>query len=488
MSGRIVYKDISPGASEAAVYSGTLIDADKSVPSRLSEGVANPNIATLELNRWLLNGTREIYQTQVFGLFSSVVSGADGVFAAAPTLTINFPQQFSGVGLSFRFGTDEVDYPGHIAITWYQGATVISSKEFFPNANSYFCENEVTAFDKIVVEFLATALPYRRVRLESVMFGLVREFGPADLTKAELVQEVNLISAELAINTMDWSFRDVKGTEYMFQFKQPISAYNGDTLLGVFYVDAAKKVGDGSYDIACVDVIGLLDNEPFAGGVYSKKNAVDLMQEITGDLFEVEADADLSALTVTGAIEPCTKREALQQVAFAIGAVVDTSGSANILVKKIGTTAKEISENHLYSGGTVDVESIVTKVIVTWHSYKTSTSGNVEINGTKYTETTGTVEVVNPNVTANTRANVVEVNGATLVNQSIATEVAQRVYDYYAQRNLANAKIVVADEKPADLVTFTTAWGEVFTGHIERMNVKISNTVAAETVGRGLAN
>lgn len=488
MSGRIVYEDVSPGAADAAVYSGSLIDEGKSVPGRLSEGVTNPNIVTLEVNRWLLNGTREIYQTQVFGLFSSVVSGADGVFATVPALTISFDQQFSGVGLSLRFGTDEVDYASHIRITWYQGEDVLSEKEFFPNDNSYFCENEVTAFDKIVVEFLATVIPYRRARLENVMFGLVREFGPADLTKAELVQEVNLISAELAINTLDWAFRDVKGTDYMFQFKQPINAYNGNALLGVFYVDSARKVGEGSYDIKCVDAIGLLDNEPFAGGVYSAKNAAELMREIAGDLFEVEVNSDLSALTVTGAIEPCTKREAMQQVAFAIGAVVDTSGSANILVKKLGDTEKNIPENQLYSGGSVGVESIVTKVIVTWHSYAESTDGDVEIGGVKYAETTGTVEVVNPNVTANTRANVVEVEGATLVSEDIAAEVAQRVYDYYAKRNLANVRIVVDGKIPADMVGFTTAWGEGFTGHIERMNVKISNTVAAETVARGLTN
>lgn len=488
MSGRIVYEDVAPGAAEDAAYSGALVDTDKSLLSGLSEGLANPNIATLELNRWLLNGTRDTYKTQVFGLFSSVVSGAGGVFATAPALTISFDQQFSGVGLSLRFGTDEVDYANHIRITWYQGDTVLSSKEFYPDANSYFFENEVAAFDKIVVEFLATAIPYRRARLENVMFGLVREFGPAELTKAELVQEVNLISAELAINTLAWSFRDVKGTDYMFQFKQPINAYNGDALLGVFYVNSASKVGEGSYDISCVDAVGLLDNEPFTGGVYSAKNAAELAQEITGDLFEVEVDENLSTLTVTGAIVPCTKREALQQVAFAIGAVVDTSGTHKILVKKVGETAKEIPENQLYNGGTVGVESIVTKVVVTWHSYAEDTSGSVEIGGTKYAETTGTVEVVNPNVTANTRANVVEVEGATLVSEDIAAEVAQRVYDYYAQRNLANARIVVTDEIPADMVTFTTAWGERFTGHIERMNVKISNTVAAETVARGLTN
>lgn len=488
MSGRIVYEDISPGASEAAVYSGSLVDANRSDPSRLSEGVANPNIVTLEVNRWLLNGTREIHTTQVFALLSSVVSGADGVFATAPALAITFGQQFSGVGLSLRFGSGEVDYSSHIRITWYQGATVLSAKEFYPDNNEYFCENEVTAFDKIVIEFLATAIPYRRARLENVMFGLVRVFGPADLIKANVVQEVNLISAELAINTMDWSFRDVKGTDYMFQFKQPINAYNGDTLLGVFYIDSAVKVGEGSFDISCVDAIGLLDNEPFAGGVYSNKNAVALMQEIAGDLFVVEAKAGLSALTVTGAILPCTKREAMQQVAFAIGAVVDTSGSGNIVVKTVSDTAKEISENQLYSGGTVDVDSIVTKVVVTWHNYTANSDGDVEINGTKYAETTGTAEVMNPNVTANTRANVVEVDGATLVGSAIAETVAQRVYDYYAQRNKANARIVVNGEQPADMVAFTTAWGERFAGRVERMNVKISNTVAAEIVARGIAN
>jgi hypothetical protein len=489
MSGKIIYEDVAPGASDAAVCNGTNVNATLSRPDLLPVGVDNPNLAVLEKNRWLLNGTRKLYTNQVFGLVSSAVSGNDGAFNAAPSLRITFNQQFSCAGLTFRFGKEEFDYPSHIGVYWYRAGAVISQMEFYPNANDYFCDNGVEFFDEIRVDFYKTSLPCRRVRMEHIKFGLWRDFGPADLTKAELVQEANLISAELAINTLDWSFRDVKGTDYMFQFKQPIDVYNGDALLGVFYVNSAKRVGDGSYDVSCVDAIGLLDNEPFAGGVYNERQAASLMQEIAGNLFDFEFDSDFLYVgnTVTGAIKPCTKREALQQVAFAIGAVIDTSGSASILVKSADYEANKISENQLYSGGVVDVESIVTRVIVTWHSYTENANGNVEIKGKKYTETTGTVEVANPNVTANTRANVIEVDGATLVNQNNAEEVANRVYNYYAQRDLASVKIVVNDERPADMVEFTTAWGDEFVGHIEKMNVKLSNTVAAETVARGTA-
>ena len=86
----------------------------------------------------------------------------------------------------------------------------------------------------------------------------------------------------------------------------------------------------------------------------------------------------------------------------------------------------------------------------------------------------------NPDVTSNTKTNVVEITGATLVSAANGQAVAQRVYNYYAKRDAARAKIVWRGEKLGDAVTLPNPWGGTNTGNIVRMDLTLSNTVAAD--------
>ena len=81
---------------------------------------------------------------------------------------------------------------------------------------------------------------------------------------------------------------------------------------------------------------------------------------------------------------------------------------------------------------------------------------------------------------ANTKPNVIEITDATLVSAANGQAVAQRVYNHCAKRDTARAKIVWRGEKLGDAVTLPNPWGGMNTGNIVRMDLTLSNTVAAD--------
>lgn len=482
MSCKLVYQDIAVGAAADASVAASDIDS-KSDVSKLPAGVATPDFATLELNKWGGSGTKKIHNGQDIALVSSAMSGADCTFATPPSLTVTFDSNYTTLGISFRFSTNSVDYASSITLAWYQGTTLLDEKTFYPDGPSYFCENTVTAFNELVVTTNATNLPGRYARMEQIIFGVVREFGVSEIGSVDILQEADLISAELSINTMDWKLQSKSGVDYIFQLKQPISAYNNSNLVGVFYVDDQVKRTDAkTYEIPCCDAIGVLDGGTFSAVMYSGKNVVTALTEIVNGAFELDVDSSFSSATLTGYIPDCTRREAFQQVAFALGAVVSTAGTEKIKVFPAPSTLAEIPASRVYETGSVMQDTIVTAVTVTYHTY-TAGSGSsgddvVTVDGTAYVHTTGTVTVTNPNVTASDKANVKTVQDCTLVNASNASAVANRVYNYYMRRNTISSKIVVSGEEPGDLVSAPTAFGTL-SGNIKSMKIKLSNTTAA---------
>lgn len=485
MSAKLIYKDIAVGADTDAAVTATGADS-KSDVSKLPAGVVHPDFATLELNKWGGSGSKKIYNGQELALISTTMSGADCTFETPPSLTIEFDSNYTTLGISLRFSTNSVDYASSVTLAWYQGTTLLDQKTFYPDGPSFFCANTVTAFNKLVVTVNATNLPERYARMEQILFGVIREFDGREIGSVEILQEVDLISAELSINTLDWKLQSKTGVDYIFQLKQPISVYNNSNLVGVFYIDdQAKRTSATTYEIPCCDAIGVLDGDDFSAAIYSNKNAVDLMIEIVNGAFELDIDASLASATVTGYIPDCSRREALQQVAFAIGAVVDTSGTDKIKVHPAaGDNAAEIPASRVYVGGSAVQDAIVTAVVVTYHTY-TAGSGSsgddvITVGGVSYIHTTGTVRVDNPNVTASDKANVKTVEGAMLVNASNAADVAARVYAYYQRRNTVSSRIVVDGETPGDYVSIPTAWGSTMTGNIESMKLKLSNVTAAD--------
>lgn len=489
MSVKLVYSDVAVGAADAAE-----VESSAAVPgsdaSLLPAGIDPTPLATGELNAWGLNGIYQIKDNQPIGFWSATRSLATGLLSPTPTITVTFPNQYTSLGVYLRFDDSTGDYCPRVRITWYNGTTQLSQKLFQPTGPRYFCENTVETYNKIVIELMATSLPYRYARVSQIIFGVIREFDISELRSVSIQQESDPISSELAISTMDWTLDSQEAIDYIFQQKQPVEAYDGSNLIGVYYIDTSKRKSTSLYDISCTDAIGVLDDGDFAGGMYSGKNAKALILEVLNDDFALEMDTDLESATITGYLPASSRREALQQIAFAIGGIVSTARTGAVKVKALPSSdAAVIPTSRTYTGGDVETDAIVTAVKVTAHTYTqgSGSSGDdvIEINGTKYVHTTSVVTINNPSVTASDKPNVLEVKEATLINTSNAQAVAQRIYNNALRRETHNVKIVMDQEQPGDYVTTTTPYGSAITGNITSMSITLSGIATAEAKIKG---
>lgn len=481
MSVRVIYEDVAVGAADAAHMSSSAAQPFSNLP-KLTYGTAPLLIATNELNQWTLDGARPIRTNEIASFWSSAPSKADCTFDADPTLTITLDGTFTTSGIFLYFDGDTGDYCTALTMTWYNGGTTIATQEFKPDGQKYFCAKPVTAYDKLVIVLKKTSLPFRYAKLRQIFFGIVREFEREDLRSVNVTEGVSVISDDVEINTLDFTLDNSDDIDFIFQEKQPVSAYDGAKLIGVFYIKSSSRSSERLYDVSCQDALGILDDEPFAAAVYSSKNAKELITSILGAHFTLDFDPALEDETVTGYIPDCTKREALQQIVFALRATIDTSASRGVRVRRLtAASPATIPLDRTYTGGSVETAAVVTEIRVTAHSYSASGSGeSVEVGGTTYYHTTSVTSKTNPNATTQTKPNVIEVRDATLVNSDNVAAVAQHVFDYYMRRQTHSVKIVMDKEAPGDYVQTTTPWGTKITGTITSMDIRLSGIAAAE--------
>lgn len=473
----ILYRDVAPGAAEAATVTSTDATENSSVANLRNE---NPTkrLASLETNRWTLDSGFDIAaETDTVPFESEAISGADTTLTPT-TITVNFGQRFSSLGITLVFDGDAGDYGDSVAVTWYYGATVLASGTFEPDGITYFCHKQVEGYDKIVITFSSTALPCRRIHLRQIVFGILRTFDMTETRSARITNQIDLISAELPTSTFDWELDSAGSLEFMFQLKQPIEIYNDDHLLGVYYIAKNSRVAKTVYDLNCQDAFGVLDDDPFGGGVYTNKSAKELVREIIGSAFDVDDDG-VTDTTLTGFLQSSSKRAALQQVFFAWGVIGATDGTSKVRIFEPDNTPIVISEDDTYTGSVIDTAAVVTEVKVKAHTYAASSTGSIEINGTKYAATDTVYTVTNPNVSSSDKQNIIEIVDATLISPAIGQATAQRVYDHYMRRNTARGKIVWHGLKLGECITIPSAWGVSSTGNVSRMDITLSNTVAA---------
>lgn len=204
MSVRIVYEDIAAGAAEDAELT-TADAAGFSDPARLPFGGSEAAIATLEPYSWLLDGSRELLDSQPVAFWSAAMSGYDGQFDVPPEITITFDKRYTSPGLFLTFDRATGDYCTRLTVEWYRGANLLKKKEFYPSDVEYFCPQTVEAYDKLILRFQATSRPFRYVKLTKIDFGVSRTFLRPELRSVRVTQEVSIISAQVAVNTLDFT-------------------------------------------------------------------------------------------------------------------------------------------------------------------------------------------------------------------------------------------------------------------------------------------
>ena len=311
------------------------------------------------------------------------------------------------------------------------------------------------------------------------------------------LEEIDLTSSELSINTLDFTVHsdsdefnifNPQGIYNTLQKKQQISVVgtvNGiEHNKGTFYLDEWKSEENKMMSLSTVDAIGIMDKTYFKGGIYSDIKADELIETVMNDAgFSYTIDDALTDVKLSGWLPYCTHREALQQIVIAIGAYVSTGDTIKIKAQPDlqNDYVYTLDKNRKHTGTKVNLKTYVTGVNVTEHNYEQKTSieqlykvtleaGTKEIvfnepvsvsyvsgatltesganycivnvpskceviiKGYKYDDNTQIISARVENIDAGEKENILSITNATLITSSNSKAVADRVLNLYKSR------------------------------------------------------
>lgn len=414
-------------------------------------------------------------------------------------------------------------------------------------------------YRRIQLMFLETNKPGRYLKLAGIDYGVYLHFSGDEIIKAHVLEECDQLSAEISINTLNltlfnqegrFSILNPEGYFDVLQHRQKLTVWEDvrqsarDTsttsyCMGTFYLDDWSNEDDTLADFTAIDTIGLLDGSPFDGGVYDT-HVASLAAEILNG-YPYTLDSVLAEERIQGYIPAGTRREALQQLAFAIGAVVDCSRGEIIRIVPAPQRASGLigTDRRLQDGSKVTLLALVTAVSVTAHRYipgeaseelykdtlepgtyrvtfdapavadslavsgaelsergvnhctlTVSKAAEVCVTGRKYSDSATVLRREASNLPSNAQGNEVSVPDATLVSPDRAAAVAARVLDYYAQRYEQTFRMVAGDEKLADRLIVESFGGEMVRGVVTKLEFDLTGGFLADAkiVGRKLSN
>lgn len=376
MSVLVRYGDIAVGAKEAFSLSAT----DQAYFSNLNQVKENissfPNYGNpLERYSVILDGSVVALPSDNeeidIGWWSGQLSDEDGAFETPITLNMISDEYFTATSLTITFDTYKDIYASELVIDWYRDDELLSSETFNPTSAKYSCENMVEFYNKIVITFNALNRPMNRLKIKSIDHGSTTIFSGENLKKCNISQKINPISAEIPIGTASLWLKGKEGEEYSFQKRQPLTIILNDSIQSTVFVNRANRRGKDEWEVQAEDYIGILDGTAFYGGIYENKNVGVLLAEIFGVAkVPFEIDESISASEVSGYIPFGTCRGALMQVAFAAGAMVDTSLNDLVRVSEMPTSVSQtIGRDRIYQGLQVIEDTRVTAVSISAHSY-----------------------------------------------------------------------------------------------------------------------
>lgn len=506
------------------------------------DAVTAPAVATLEHNFWALDGTFEAFpdepDTKTWGLWSASMSGVNGTFTEPPILTIGFTSNHSSMGISFEFDPHGNNFPNHINIKWYGsgGTVLLADKDFNPNSWRYSAMHTAENYDKLEITFYSMAIPYRYLKLQKINYGVLRQFEGNEVIDASILEEVNPISAELRINTLsfklhspdgDFNILNPQGIYTLLQQRQPLVVTeridSTEKPMGTFFLDTWENPTENTFTMSAMDAIGIMEGTTYKGGMLTSEMASVVLADILDDAgFGYDIASVYASIPVYGWLPIASHREALQQVAFAIGAVVDTSRSDIVRVYPLSTAVTGmITKDRKHTGGGVKLRGLVTGVEVTGHSYVASTEavelfngslaigqyeitftdpahtlgitggtifasncnyaqisvsspGTVVLSGKKYIDTTQIAGVYMATLPAGGKKNVLKVEEATLVSSANVQVVAERVYGYYQRRIEQTVPMKLDAEQVGQTVEVETLYNELRAGTIESLETSLT--------------
>lgn len=549
--GLVIKQDSVPSASDLQPFS--------KVQDLRTDNATNRPYATYEPNFWLLDGgykfLPENTATVHVGMMSLAMSDNNGNFAVPPVLTVGFQQAHSTDGLALRFSQYTGDYASLLNVKFYDSTdALIREDTYAPTSWEFSTGQAVSNFKKVVITFQATNRPYRYLRLAGIDYGELIYFQGSEVQTAETIEEVNVLSTEVPYGTLrlqlwstdgDFSIINPSGYYAALKERQPLAVHelvdNQSVFIGQYYLDTWTNPSDNQIEFECVDLLGVLDGMSYHGGLWLGSGIAlhTLIESILEPIYiPYDLDIDLYDVVVKGWLPASSYREALQQIAFAVGAYVTCARSSAVKIYK-SKIAAQSSSNTTITKAEKGIESplslttLVTGAEVTAHNYISSaeskqlyngtltagqheiifdepihdlavsgasvvesganyavinvtSTGTVVLSGQTYTDTMQSFGVYNTELGPSVKPNVIKINEATLVNTSNVQAVTQRVYDYYQQRYTQKLKLFAPSAQVGGVALIDTLYDRQIRGVIEKMTTDLANGFLVDAEARGV--
>ena len=329
--------------------------------------------AALELNRWALDGNTVIAPasgTKYDGFISSLMSNAEGAFATEALLTREFSVPHSFPGLTLTFDTRYQEWPVSITVNFYLDGEVKQTVTQAVTGTKTIINAKVESCDKITISF-GNCLPYRRPRLEQVLYGVEMIFTNKDLISTKQSHDVDPLSRRLPQESMQFVLMDYEhkydpdnpsGIYAYIDKNSPVSIRFGYELpdgtiewikADKYLLDSKPSVKQNQATFSSTGLIGSLSGT-FYKSKLGSKNFYDMAEEVLLDagltLTEQGTnpwviDDSLKEMFTTAALPITTHMNCLQLIAHACRCRLFTDDDNIIHIKPFGVTVTGI-----YSG------------------------------------------------------------------------------------------------------------------------------------------
>jgi hypothetical protein len=537
MSLTVRYLDAPEGAQQAARASGNNAQSFSNFPGILS-GASDTPYATLEPGVWVLDGTRRIMPDAPndAGWWSASRSDANGRFSAPPQIVISFPAPYTATGLTFVFSPRTEQWCSEISLRWYNAQTLLKEVTAYPDNAQWVLDQTVESFDRIEISVNATNNPGQFAKVQLIQIGKVVVFGRNELTRVRLTNEVDPSLCVLSVDTMRVEIRDRNGRRFAPQENQRMELYRDEKLLAAHYIIDSSREAKDLYTFSCQSAIGLLSGD-YLGGMYVDVPVKTFLAEVLDGRTYI-LDASFDSYKVNGYLPICTRREALQQLAFSMGAMVSTQGTDRIYLLPLPTLVSgSFTEKQIFMGAKAEMQPRIYRFEVSAHSYtkssevvtlmsnkeisgeselftfyephydytieggtivasgvnwvKITANGAVTLNAKTYIHNAAVYTKQNPFATAAERSNVFSVTEATLVHKGNVQAVLNRLYSVKQLRQTLSHDAVISEQRAGDIVSSVNPWGTRTSGYITSMESSLTqngHTASVEILGEEVAD
>lgn len=387
--------------------------------------------ATLERNRWVLDGTWNLFPDSPdetagqLGYIGDVLSGEDGSFSAPPWVELQFSNVSVLQACSVFFPDDAYDgVPEDFTVEVKQGGTVYYTKTYTGNTAAKVAMEGFTVNnpDAIRVTVSKWSRPGRRMRVVEIVPGIYETWDNGMIAEFSAKQQGNVACTALPYGTctlkMDnlsrrFEPRNKSGLFQSIEERQGIDISIGVRLadgtddykrLGIFYqYSGGWKTGDNGLTMQwnLVDIIGLLSNRAFLPPSTLPTTLdgwIDALVSQLGDSFSgrytVDANYKDTALTAARAdVEGQTCGDILRWACMASGVWPRADAETGYLaVEPLWSEGNKVTLDNLSSYPTMKANGDVAALIFTLNDGN-NTQYTVSGNSTASSET---VSISNP--------------------------------------------------------------------------------------------